>query len=75
MVVSGVVQIGNLGGDGFGSVQQYFLEMVNVDVVIEIVDFIFVQCVYEMNFKVIQVVDQMYLIILNICQIGGWVSL
>ncbi|MEP2704771.1 MAG: flagellar basal-body rod protein FlgG [Roseibium sp.] len=57
---SGDPQTGNPGDEGFGSVQQYFLEMANVDAVTEIADLIAAQRAYEMNSKVIQAADQMY---------------
>jgi flagellar basal-body rod protein FlgG len=44
----------------YGSTQQYFLEMANVDAVTEIADLISAQRAYEMNSKVIQAADQMY---------------
>ncbi|GAA0773482.1 flagellar basal-body rod protein FlgG [Roseibium denhamense] len=57
---SGAAQTGNPYADGFGSVQQYFLEMANVDAVTEIADLISAQRAYEMNSKVIQAADDMY---------------
>ncbi len=57
---SGNPQTGNPNDDGFGSTQQYFLEMANVDAVTEIADLIAAQRAYEMNSKVIQAADQMY---------------
>ncbi|WP_428524217.1 flagellar basal-body rod protein FlgG [Roseibium sp.] len=57
---SGAPQTGNPNDDGFGSTQQYFLEMANVDAVTEIADLISAQRAYEMNSKVIQAADQMY---------------
>ncbi|MCX2722059.1 flagellar basal-body rod protein FlgG [Roseibium salinum] len=57
---SGRPQTGNPADDGFGSVQQYFLEMANVDAVTEIADLISAQRAYEMNSKIIQAADQMY---------------
>ncbi|MEP4767401.1 MAG: flagellar basal-body rod protein FlgG [Roseibium sp.] len=57
---SGAPQTGNPGDEGFGGVQQYFLEMANVDAVTEIADLISAQRAYEMNSKVIQAADQMY---------------
>lgn len=57
---SGAAQTGSPGEDGYGSVQQYFLEMANVDAVTEIADLISAQRAYEMNSKVIQAADQMY---------------
>lgn len=57
---SGAPQTGNPNEDGYGSIQQYFLEMANVDSVTEIADLISAQRAYEMNSKVIQAADQMY---------------
>ncbi|MEP3428524.1 MAG: flagellar basal-body rod protein FlgG [Roseibium sp.] len=57
---SGAPQTGNPTDEGFGGVQQYFLEMANVDAVTEIADLISAQRAYEMNSKVIQAADQMY---------------
>lgn len=57
---SGAPQTGNPNDEGFGSTQQYFLEMANVDAVTEIADLIAAQRAYEMNSKVIQAADQMY---------------
>jgi flagellar basal-body rod protein FlgG len=47
------------GTDGFGTIQQGFLETSNVNVVAEITDLITAQRAYEMNSKVIQASDQM----------------
>lgn len=57
---SGAAQVDNPGSDGFGSVQQYFLEMANVDAVTEIADLISAQRAYEMNSRVIKAADEMY---------------
>ncbi|WP_269581128.1 flagellar basal-body rod protein FlgG [Roseibium sp. Sym1] len=57
---SGQAETGNPGDNGFGSVQQYFLEMANVDAVTEIADLISAQRAYEMNSKIIQAADEMY---------------
>jgi len=57
---SGAAETGNPGDDGFGSVQQYFLEMANVDAVTEIADLISAQRAYEMNSQIIQAADEMY---------------
>ena len=46
--------------NGFGSLQQYFLEMSNVDAVTEISDLIAAQRAYEMNSQIIQSADEMY---------------
>ncbi|QFT31273.1 flagellar basal-body rod protein FlgG [Roseibium porphyridii] len=57
---SGAAENGNPGDQGFGSVQQYFLEMANVDAVTEIADLISAQRAYEMNSQIIQAADEMY---------------
>jgi len=57
---SGAAQVDNPGANGFGSVQQYFLEMANVDAVTEIADLISAQRAYEMNSRVIKAADEMY---------------
>jgi flagellar basal-body rod protein FlgG len=57
---SGAAENGNPGDDGFGNVQQYFLEMANVDAVTEIADLISAQRAYEMNSQIIQAADEMY---------------
>jgi flagellar basal-body rod protein FlgG len=57
---SGAAETGNPGDSGFGNVQQYFLEMANVDAVTEIADLISAQRAYEMNSQIIQAADEMY---------------
>ncbi|MBO6893299.1 MAG: flagellar basal-body rod protein FlgG [Roseibium sp.] len=57
---SGAPEVGNPGDNGFGNVQQYFLEMANVDAVTEIADLISAQRAYEMNSQIIQAADEMY---------------
>ncbi|MCV0429647.1 MAG: flagellar hook-basal body complex protein, partial [Roseibium sp.] len=57
---SGAPETGNPSDNGFGSVQQYFLEMANVDAVTEIADLISAQRAYEMNSQIIQAADEMY---------------
>ncbi len=57
---SGQAEAGTPGDNGFGSVQQYFLEMANVDAVTEIADLISAQRAYEMNSQIIQAADEMY---------------
>ncbi|MEO9529768.1 flagellar basal-body rod protein FlgG [Roseibium sp.] len=57
---SGAPESSNPGDDGFGSLQQYFLEMANVDAVTEIADLISAQRAYEMNSQIIQAADEMY---------------
>lgn len=57
---SGAPDTGSPGDNGFGSLQQYFLEMANVDAVTEIADLISAQRAYEMNSQIIQAADEMY---------------
>jgi len=57
---SGAAQTDNPGNNGFGDLQQGFLEMANVDAVTEIADLISAQRAYEMNSRVIQAADEMY---------------
>lgn len=56
---SGAPQVGVAGEDGFGSIEQGFLENSNVAVVEELVKMITVQRAYEMNSKVVSSADQM----------------
>jgi len=56
---SGAPQNGNPTTDGFGNLQQGFLEQANVEAVSEISDLIAAQRAYEMNAKVISAADQM----------------
>lgn len=57
---SGTAETGTPGADGFGDLQQHFLEMSNVDAVTEIADLIAAQRAYEMNSRIIQAADEMY---------------
>ena len=56
---SGTPQNGTPGGDGFGNLQQGYLEQANVEAVSEISDLIAAQRAYEMNAKVVTAADQM----------------
>lgn len=56
---SGAPQVGVAANEGFGSIEQGFLENSNVKVVEELVDMIAVQRSYEMNSKVVSTADQM----------------
>lgn len=56
---SGAPQVGVASEDGFGSIEQGFLENSNVAVVEEMVKMITVQRAYEMNSKVVSSADQM----------------
>jgi flagellar basal-body rod protein FlgG len=56
---SGAPLDGNPGTDGFGNLQQAYLEEANVNAVTEISSLIAAQRAYEMNSKVITAADQM----------------
>jgi flagellar basal-body rod protein FlgG len=56
---SGTPEIGNAGENGFGSIQQGFLELSNVKVVEEMVNLIVAQRAYEVNAKSVQAADEM----------------
>jgi len=58
-VASGPAYEGTPGSDGFGSLQQGYLEMSNVKIVDELVNMIVAQRAYEFNSKAIQTSDQM----------------
>jgi flagellar basal-body rod protein FlgG len=56
---SGTAETGNPGENGFGTLQQSFLEMSNVKVVEEMVNLIVAQRAYEVNSKAVQAADEM----------------
>jgi len=56
---SGNAELGNPGENGFGEIQQGFLEMSNVKVVEEMVNLIVAQRAYEVNSKAVQAADEM----------------
>lgn len=56
---SGQPVVGNPGTDGFGSIQQGYIEMSNVKVVEEMVNLIVAQRAYEANSKSVQTADEM----------------
>lgn len=56
---SGTPTVGNPGEDGYGTINQGFLEGSNVSVVEEVVQMVSGQRAYEANSKVIQTADQM----------------
>ena len=56
---SGEYTFGNPATEGFGSVEQMYLETSNVDVVEEMVNMIVAQRAYEINSKVIKTADDM----------------
>jgi flagellar basal-body rod protein FlgG len=55
---SGTPTTGTPGEAGYGTIQQGYLEMSNVDVVTELVDLIIAQRTYELNAKVIKAGDR-----------------
>jgi flagellar basal-body rod protein FlgG len=56
---SGTAEIGNPAENGFGELQQGYLEMSNVKVVEEMVNMILAQRAYEVNSKAVQSADEM----------------
>jgi flagellar basal-body rod protein FlgG len=56
---SGQAEQGSPGENGFGTLQQSFLEMSNVKVVEEMVNMIVAQRAYEVNSKAVQAADEM----------------
>ncbi|MGN7613255.1 flagellar basal-body rod protein FlgG [Magnetococcales bacterium HHB-1] len=56
---SGAAVVGTPGIDGFGTIQQGYLEMSNVDMVEEMVQMIASQRAYEINSKSIKTADEM----------------
>jgi flagellar basal-body rod protein FlgG len=56
---SGQPELGNPGENGFGELQQGYLEMSNVNVVEEMVNLIVAQRAYEVNAKAVQASDEM----------------
>ncbi|HLH52273.1 MAG TPA: flagellar basal-body rod protein FlgG [Verrucomicrobiae bacterium] len=56
---SGTPELGNPGSQGFGSLNQGYLEMSNVKVVEEMVNLIMAQRAYEVNSKAVQAADEM----------------
>lgn len=56
---SGSPEMGNPGENGFGELQQGYLEMSNVKVVEEMVKLIMAQRAYEVNSKAVQAADEM----------------
>jgi flagellar basal-body rod protein FlgG len=63
---SGPPIIGSPGSDGFGELNQGYLESSNVDVVEEMINMITAQRAYEMNAKTIKTVEEMLSIANNI---------
>ena len=56
---SGTAELGNPGENGFGDLQQGYLELSNVKVVEEMVNMILAQRAYEVNSKAVQSADEM----------------
>ena len=56
---SGTPETGTPSQNGFGSLQQGYLEMSNVKVVEEMVNMIVAQRAYEVNSKAVQAADEM----------------
>ncbi len=56
---SGTAELGTPGENGYGELQQGFLEMSNVKVVEEMVNMIVAQRAYEVNSKAVQAADEM----------------
>ncbi|MCC6233770.1 MAG: flagellar basal-body rod protein FlgG [Verrucomicrobiales bacterium] len=56
---SGAAEIGNPSENGYGALQQGYLEMSNVKVVEEMVNMIVAQRAYEVNSKAVQAADDM----------------
>lgn len=56
---SGPAETGNPGENGFGELQQRYLELSNVKVVEEMVNMILAQRAYEVNSKAVQAADEM----------------
>jgi flagellar basal-body rod protein FlgG len=56
---SGTAELGDPAQNGFGELQQGYLEGSNVSVVQEMVNLILAQRAYEVNSKAIQAADQM----------------
>jgi flagellar basal-body rod protein FlgG len=58
-VASGSAELGNPGENGFGQLNQGYLEKSNVSVVEEMVNLIMAQRAYEVNSKAVQAADEM----------------
>ena len=56
---SGTPELGEPGQNGFGQLQQGYLELSNVSVVEEMVNLILAQRAYEVNSKAVQAADEM----------------
>ena len=58
-LASGPPELGNPGENGFGQLQQGFVELSNVKVIEEMVNMILAQRAYEVNSKAVQAADDM----------------
>jgi flagellar basal-body rod protein FlgG len=58
-VASGTAELGDPSQNGFGQLQQGYLELSNVSVVQEMVNLILAQRAYEVNSKAVQAADEM----------------
>jgi flagellar basal-body rod protein FlgG len=58
-LASGTPETGTPGENGYGTIQQGYLEMSNVKVVQEMVNMIVAQRAYEVNSKSVQSADEM----------------
>jgi flagellar basal-body rod protein FlgG len=58
-VASGTAELGDPSQNGFGQLQQGYLELSNVSVVTEMVNLIMAQRAYEVNSKAVQAADEM----------------
>ena len=56
---SGTPELGNPGENGYGSLEQGYLELSNVKIVEEMVNLIIAQRAYEVNSKAVQASDEM----------------
>jgi flagellar basal-body rod protein FlgG len=56
---SGTAELGNPGENGYGTLQQGYLELSNVKIVEEMVNLILAQRAYEVNSKAVQASDEM----------------
>jgi len=63
---SGTPTTGTPGADGFGTIEQGFLETSNVNAVEEVTNLITAQRAYEMNSKIIETSDQMLATLTNL---------
>jgi flagellar basal-body rod protein FlgG len=67
---SGDANVNNAGSQGFGNIQQGFLEASNVEPVTELIDLITTQRAFELNSQVVQAGDQIMQIVANLRRLG-----